>query len=333
MSKERNTNIEALRLFLMFSIVMVHLLTRQILFSEVNNLYYVDLFFTSFVIVSVNVFVFISGYYGIYFNLRSLVKLIIQALFYSVSLYIFSILFLGDKFSIWEFIKMLFPFSSTVWWFMSAYIGLYAISPILNIAFDKLSKKKMKWILVSFLYLNCFSCFLYHNNVLGADGYTFFSFVVLYCLARYLNIYKVSIKYPILIYFTSCILIFIINFIVSHFSKALIYTVISYNNPLIILGAVALFYSVLKFRPSYNATINKIAGYSLAVYLIHSHPYISDRVKGVGLFIMNRTNNDEILNILFLFLWGIIIFVVCLLVEHIRLYLFKPISQLVDRRL
>lgn len=327
--EKRNSNIELLRLLLMFSIIMLHLFGAQVLVKPEGSLLYIELFGIGLTIMSVNAFIFISGYYGIKANLKSFIRLVTQVLFYSISILVVFFVIKHDV-SIKEFKKLLFPFSSSAWWFMSGYIALYIFSPILNVAVEKLSQKKMKWIVLGLLYLNCISCFVFRNSVFGNEGYSFFTFLVIYCLGRYMYKYKVKLKHPFLIYFVSCIFIFIINLVSLDLHFHIYLPASNYTNPLVILSAVAIFYFFLRMKPSYSLFINKIAGFSLAIYLIHTHPLIYPKIRALSVIIKNQVDNIY-LNLLCLFVLAIFIFVISLLIESVRSYLFRPIDNYIEK--
>lgn len=330
--KERNSTIELLRLFLMFSVVILHLCGSQIRnIYDSKSLFYIELCIIAFTTMSVNAFVFISGYYSISFKIKSLIKLVVQTLFYSIGIFIVSILFLGNPLSIKEAVFSLLPVSSAVWWFISCYIGVYIFSPIINIAFEKLSKRQIQITLLGLLFLNCFSSFLFDNRSLGANGYSFFSLVTIYCVARYMKIYDLNLKHPLLIFILSSFSTFFINAAACYFSPSLIFPASRYNNPLIVIAAISIFFVFLKMKPFYSKKLNIIASYALAVYLIHNHPFVFRKITTITAYINSFDNNFIVVGSLLLF--GILIFTACLVIEHFRVILSKPLFNYIDKRI
>lgn len=332
--KERSSNIEGLRLLLMLSVVLLHIFGTHIKYSyEDKALFYPELLIASFSAMGGNAFIFISGYYGIVFRWRSFLKLIIQLCFYSISIYLSYVIFTKQAIEIKEAFKYLLPVSSGIWWFMSCYVALYLISPLINIGFEKLSKKQAGTIVLALLFFNNFSSFVFSNNALGAAGYNFFILLTVYCLASYMRIYKVSFKLPLLIYLISSLLIFILSIIHATYNDNYNdYMFLRHSDPLVLLSGVGLFYSFLKLKPRTNKFINKLGGYSLAVYLIHGHPLIYYKLLG---YVENFSTSSENSLIIFLTLLGIgiSIFLICLFIESIRSFLFRGVYRFIDKKI
>lgn len=89
---ERKSNIELLRIILMFMIILFHMLAHGGKIHKLSNgsFYTTDntpifLFVFSFLSFAVNCFVFISGYYGIKVRLKTILSLIFQGVFYGTS--------------------------------------------------------------------------------------------------------------------------------------------------------------------------------------------------------------------------------------------------------
>lgn len=142
--------------------------------------------------VAVNCFVLISGYFlcKAQFKLKKLVSIWIQALFYS-NFYYLLISIATDTFSIKEFIKCALVFTMKQYWFVTAYLLLYMVSPFLNCALQAMSQKKH--FLCCIVLLTVFSGL--HNLIYICDfggisgGYSFLWFCVLYVLASYIRFY------------------------------------------------------------------------------------------------------------------------------------------------
>jgi len=95
MKKNRASNIELFRIVLMLMIithhVIVHGLGLKNITSQdynVTSYSYIEILLNSFFVIGVNGFVFISGYFGIKFNLKRIISIVMQAIAYSVSFYL-----------------------------------------------------------------------------------------------------------------------------------------------------------------------------------------------------------------------------------------------------
>lgn len=156
----RDNNIELLRLVLMFLIVLEHVVghgcgivetmvqypDEPIHLSTEHLLLYVP------AVMSVNCFVFISGYYKIKFRFKGILNFYMQALSVAIILFLVNY-FSSFNFSLSLLVKSIFPLSSNYWWFLSTYMFLYLVSPFLNMICDTLSYKQFSMFIFLFLRL------------------------------------------------------------------------------------------------------------------------------------------------------------------------------------
>ena len=80
-------------------------------------------------IVGVNVFILISGYFGIKARVKGIVSLLFQAFFYTVGVYSTLVLLGLEPFSLSEFIGSLMPLNRKAEWFLPTYLSLMIFSP------------------------------------------------------------------------------------------------------------------------------------------------------------------------------------------------------------
>ncbi len=89
--KSRDSNFELFRIVLMIMVISIHYLLHggvlKNLTPDDTNYYIVNIIY-SCIRVAVNCFVLISGYFGIKFNIKKLIKFELQILFYSISIFI-----------------------------------------------------------------------------------------------------------------------------------------------------------------------------------------------------------------------------------------------------
>lgn len=335
--KTRSSNIELLRLILMLMIVMLHVFRLE-LHNNINNtgLYISELLLTSLFFVGVNCFVFISGYFGVRFKSKTIISLGIQALFYSVGILTIAIL-LGYKPEIRDYVEAVFPISSSLtygtWWFLTAYIALLFIAPLLNHSIEYFNKKQMTIILAGILFLNSFSGFIFNNTYISGDGYSIYNFITIYVLARYIHKYQIRIKKPFLIYLAASLLIFGITLFFNLEMGKIIEPGNRYNNPFLILAAIGLFFTFKNLKISSNA-INTLAPLAFGVYLIHNHYLI--RKLFLEEAIQNLTNlyrENYILLIGLLILFSIAVFLICLGIEKIRQLICTPIVNIIEKKI
>lgn len=188
----RNSNVELLRIISMFLVLVVHAdyfslgapTVEDCIGNRMATLFRIGVESAS--IVCVNVFVLISGWFGIHFKWKSLLGFMFQVFFFGCVIYGFCVVFLGTSVCLKGIAEC---FQITQWnWFVKAYILLYLISPVLN-EFCKNADRK------SFITLLC--CFFVFQTIYGCSGaakfieagYSTISFIGLYLLAQFLHRY------------------------------------------------------------------------------------------------------------------------------------------------
>lgn len=144
-------------------------------------------FLGTFALVGVNVFVLISGYYSIRPSWRNFWSFYLQVGFYAGLFYWFHMIIDGVTFNRWLILNTLFPISHNQGlWFVPTYFALYLLSPLLNMAIDKMSRKEL---LLAVLLLTIVNVWLGFFNQLGMNstGYNLMQFVFLYVIGRYVR--------------------------------------------------------------------------------------------------------------------------------------------------
>lgn len=286
--------------------------------------YNIELGITSLTIMSVNTFVFVSGYFGIKFKLKSLVSLFIQLLFYSTIIYGI-ILLLGTPFEFKDLIRAVFPVSSGLWWFMSSYIGLFFVAPLINSAVENISKNEFRLILIGLLFLNSFACFIFNNASIGIAGSSTFNFIVIYSLARYISKYSIDFRRPFLI-FSFCVFVcFIMNYLLGSILDRPILISYRYANPFLVLSSVSFFFIFKNYKLKQSRLINNLSKLALGVYLIHNHPYIMSKLHVLINYVTMLYIESPIVLFAIILLISLLVFVVCLSLDYFRMIICNPL--------
>lgn len=186
MKRERNSGIEVLRIISMLLIIAYHFAVHGLVntgFFDNNNNYVINAFAIGGKL-GVSVFVLISGYFstGHKLNYRRLATLEFEVLFYSIGLYLVSLL--TDLEISRSDLKVLFPVIFSEYWFITDYLILMLLSPFLNAAICNTEKKSLKnIILLSICIWSLLPCLLRENTTYS----DLIWFIVLYILAAYLK--------------------------------------------------------------------------------------------------------------------------------------------------
>lgn len=337
MKKTRESNIELLRITLMLMIISHHVIVhglglKNIILPEnkISNSVYIEFLLNSFLVIGVNVFVFISGYFGIKFNLKRIISIVIQAISYSVIFYLALCLINKADFNIVSFIKSFFPISLNIWWFITTYFGLYILAPFLNAGMKNIPKPEFSYILIGIFILNCFSSFIFGG--ISKNGYDLFNFIFLYLLGRIFKQNDMTIKYAGATLLLCTGTVAVLGSIFVYLNKySLAWHLFYYNNPVLILSAVSLFFIFQNLKVGNNRYINNTAQLILGVYMIHDYPYIRNWLIGIVDFL--RTNYNMALLPFLLVALILSIFIISSLIEYSRLSLYNSISNRVNETL
>ena len=289
----------------------------------------------AFTIVAVNCYVLISGYFGINPNKKKFWNLITICAFYSVGHYLVYA-FLNDTFNIKTFLYSFLPFShSQGLWFVTCYIGLFLISPLLNAAVGYLNEKKnSEWfkVLGGLAIITFYFGYLWRTE-LNHNGFNLVNFIFLYMIGRYLNVKNTFIQkrlkklhllagYLVCTFITASLGIFLLLY--KGTSDYMFYWVWRYNSPFVILGAVSLFmfFNSFTFRKRW---INYIATSTFSVYLIHENCHVNTLLYD---YVREFSNGMNIVTLIcILLVVALAVFVACIIIDSVRIVLFTTIKK------
>lgn len=195
--KERDSNMELLRIIAMWMITIHHFLVNAgMTYSGIAGRaplapgYEWATMLNGFVYIGVNCFILISGYYGIKFKWKGLFKLWLFCAFYELCSPIISHLLHGDPISIMQTLHdTIFCFSFSHNWFIMCYVCLYFLSPLLNSARDNMDKRKYLIVLGLLTILTLYFGYWRHVVFWNPDGYSVANFVYVYLIGGYIQKY------------------------------------------------------------------------------------------------------------------------------------------------
>lgn len=331
--KQRDSNLECLRIIAIFLVLIVHATFIGTGFPHINEVIqhplnsFFRFGFGSLSIVCVNLFVLITGWFGIRFNVKKLISLFLIALFYSLFIYIILLSISPSKYWNRLSVSTILMLNSSDYWFVKSYIILYIFSPILNTFIDTCSKKQFE--LTIFLFYACQTIYGWLSIYGAADfqgGYSALSFIGLYLLAQYFHRYpgitsNWKAKMGIGIYLGISLFNTIIAFVLTQLGLPIAGRIFTYTNPLVIIQSLALLIGFSKFS-FHNKFINWMASSCLAVYLTHANELVL-RIY-FGPTIKNWYKQESpILFLLYTLLFISCIFALSILIDKVRMQLFK----------
>ena len=328
---QRKSNFELLRIISMLMIVAHHLAIHSGLYFPQIPITMNRIFALLVLMggkIGVNIFVLISGYFLINsnFKIKKLLKLWLQVMFYSISIYVLFIVIL--KRSPYEnqlLIKTAYPITHSLWWFARTYFALYICSPFINKFLRALSKDKHKKVIVILTIMFCFIPSLMKNSYFYIPNLAWF--IYLYALSAYIKLYGIKIekeKTRTLLLFT--IFFIIINlelvFLIEHLTRLNIIRSIpntffyDMNKLPILIISLFIFLVFKKLNINQSKIINTISSATFGIYLIHDHPIIRQFIWR-DTFKVALISEDKYF-IPYCLGTILIVFIVCCVIELIR---------------
>lgn len=285
MNKKRQSNIELLRIFAMCGVIILHYNNETMGggFSHVEDgsvnqaiLYGLEGLF----VCAVDLFVLITGYFSCSSQKRDPVKifgLLMQVIAFRLALYLYYDVLKGGGLTVGGLLMTLLPAN----YFVVLYMGVYLLSPYINLVLKKLSKEKLRSLVIlmlmllsvlptladvvegvnggSIMGLNTISAF-------GDDyGYTLVNFVLMYVIGAYIRLADIRVKKRYAV--AACAVLTVTLAALGKLGFSGIGW--SYCNPLVIAQAVVLFLLFRQMEFSSNL-INELSKGAFTCFLFHS---------------------------------------------------------------
>ncbi len=321
---KRQSNFELLRILAMLFILIGHAngvvmgmpSSGEILSTPISSV--TRIFFMSIAIGGVNIFVLISGWFGIRASKKGLLKYAFQV-FFLLWCILLCFIFTGREALTVNNLKISLGLTSE-YWFVMAYMGLYILSPVLNQFIQHADKQLFQKVLIAFYLFQCYYSWI-GGFVSYFEGYSVVFFCGLYLTAAYIRRYPPEVieNCPFTVYFTlSCLIVIIVCLSIVNFDNAM--KMLRYDSPLVIITSVGLLVGFSKIR-FHNALINWLAASCFAVYIIHFNPFIFSYFKnGVELL------NSEFQGPIYVIILGFFLFIVylgCVLLDQPRIVIWN----------
>lgn len=357
MTKKRESGIELLRIIAIVQVIILHTYSYASVgkaAAEINQAAsgFASLFW-SFCRTPVNVFILITGYFlvtstfNLKKNLQRASKTYSAMLFYSI---IISLAFFITAPALFtekpaNFFRAFLPFFSREWYFLTDYIIILLLSPVINAALMKIDKKTYLWLLgVLFVVLSVwptvaemapFNQVISVTKIVDTEfGKSLFSFLFMYIIGGYIRRFtaqkeKPRIKY-LLAFAGLCILDFSVDFLLQNHPSVYSDVYGMFNNPLVVIESAMLFmyFRDMRFQ---NKWINLLGGTTLGVYAIHEHHLFRTWIWNIFDFQRNGFVVPQLF-ILQIVITCIGIFLVLAFIEILRQKSFQFVENLYHRR-
>ena len=336
---------ELLRILAMLMILVLHInigatgrpSVEQCATEPLNT--WMRYFFQCLAEPAVDIFVLISGWFGIRFRLSRLAGLFFQCFFFGLLIWLAAIVFgFGEPMAI-KNLASLGLFTTNIW-FVKSYIILYLLSPLLNAFIDRAGKGQLA--LATLLFMGFAMVYGWTDAAPEfVRGYSGLSFVGLYLMARYIRLYMAPCVERISA--VLCLAVFLLvtaaNGLLSFFVTAnsvdeeVRSLLSSYLNPLNLVAAVSMLlcFSKMRFQSRF---INGVALSCLAVFLFHKNPMLESYYGSAGWYLFTHFSGPVYVLLCLAFI--VLVFAVSVLIDRVRMACWKPLEKWfiqLDRRL
>lgn len=186
-ARKRNSSIELLRILCIFGIIFMHTIAyggdklatyNRLLLIAVNCI-------TN---LGVTCFMLISGYFGVSFSLKKLIRLDLMVIFYSVA-HLAIRFALGVDTGKTDILSAVFPILSNLYWYITVYVILVILSPFLNRIPEKLSRDAFLRLIAILLFFSSVVPTLLSFDLLGREGKNVVHMAAIYLIGRYIRQY------------------------------------------------------------------------------------------------------------------------------------------------
>lgn len=274
----RSSNFELLRLVAMMLVMLVH--ANYLSLGGVTQAELQATPFSGFVrilceqlcIVSVNLFILISGWFGLRPTIKKLASLLFQILFIGLATVEMCRLS-GVEVPVKAFNDLLYFGAS--YWFVPSYLILFCLAPVLNAYCEKVSKRDFALLLCGYFALEMLFGWLTYDYGNYARGYSALSFIGLYLLAQYVRRYGERLR---ALKWWQCVLFYLLfTAIPTLISLFGIYTkgkelgATMYSSLFVVGASLSLFLLFDKFNFK-SGVVNWLASSAFAIYLVHQAP-------------------------------------------------------------
>ena len=300
LKKERNINIDYLKILAIFLIIISHSVP---FYGNSNSESYINLNFATynldiFIMIILRhlgqigncIFMIITSYFLCDSNkmkINKIFQIIIDTFIFSI-LILLIILTMGINLDKKVIFRQLFPITYQNVWFVTVYVLIYFSHTLLNDIINRSNRKRLfKIIFVMFLLYSCAGFIIggnkYYNNHL--ISFIMIYFIVAYCKKYCKGIMKNRKINEFILFFSLCIFLLFLVILnqlglkINMFDGKML-RMNSFANPIIILISFSCFniFSTLDLK---KRLISNLSSITLYIYMIHENQLIRDYLKPV----------------------------------------------------
>ena len=338
MGQKRNYGIDLLRILATYMIVVLHILGAGGIVRTVDSsspLYITAWFMEFLAYCAVNCYALISGYVGVYskFRISSILLLWLQVSSTTLAITCAFYLFGERNVTLQEIWNSCMPLKNQYYWYFTAYVCLYFMTPFLNWFILNIEARMAKRLVLTLMLLFCViptffeaDLFVIHN------GYSALWLIVLYIVGGIIKRYQahITIKKRILLcgYLGAVVLTLILKLGIEYLAPRVSFELLgsnflmNYNSPTMVVAGLCLLLLFMNLDvKKIKKLISTFAPVTFGVYIIHTHPMMWDRFIVNGFSKFKELGAIEL--VIAVIVTAIVIFIICSLMELFRIKIFK----------
>lgn len=342
-------NLELLRCISMFLIVLSHFAGHGILFQlnydiggyeiirNINTS--IAQFFVFGGNIGVAIFIMMMGYFSLHknFSFKRILDISLIIWFYSISIFVITAIVDSSVLNIENIVLSFFPLLSSSYWFMTAYLITYFLSPYYNKLILSLNKIQLRKLII---FLSILIMFFPVFGSLDMNHPYSPLFFFLYLIGSWIRLYEreMPLKRVGKVSFISGLSITLISILIfnglaiftnMNFFHFFIWRLFSNFSLPVMMIAFGLFTWFLSVKKEISTKITFISSTTLAIYLIHDNFLMRRYLWGTLLRLYLSINFNFFRFIISAIFYSSVIFFLCVLVEQLRRKISSllPLSQ------
>lgn len=342
----RNSNIELLRIILMFAIIAHHFVVNSgiVAYFQVNS--YKTLYLIMFGMwgkTAINVFVLITGYFmcKLEFKWEKFLKLFLEIKFYRIIFFIIFLFFGYETLNVSSISGLLFNCIKGInYGFVGTFIVLYLLIPFLNKFIKNLDKNSLGKLILLLLFIFTIIPTFFRND-LACNLLCWY--ITLYFVASYIRLYPLKFmdnNKIILIGLLSVLILSYISVAILYYRHPISHIGVYYyfisdsNKILAFLVAVFMFLFFKNLKIKNSKFINAVSSTTFGVLLIHAASdamrfFLWNDFLKVPTFYDSMNGGELVINSI---LVVIVIYVVCVVIDYFRIvFLERPFFKFIDK--
>ena len=344
--ESRSSNFELFRIIVMLLIIAHHYVVNSGLTSANGPIYANPMSWRSLFLlfvgawgkIGINCFVLITGYFMCErdISLQKFWKLLIEVIFYKIIIYLAFLAFGYNKFSWSGLANAVIPFKTIKTGFTPCFLMFYLIIPFLNILIHHLTKKQhVKLICICLLIYVLFGTLPFFSVSMNYISW----FIVLFFISSFFRLYphkaldnkKLWGCVTIGLVLIDICSVLLCAWLSIRLKRRIAYNLVTDSNTLLaLLTGVSAFLFFKNINIRNNKLINTIASTTFGVFLIHAN---SDTMrKWLWKTVFDNVGHYN-LRLMPLYVLGVVcvVFIVCSLIEYLRILSFNRITDYIVR--